>query len=90
MIQDVAEKQGNINVDVVTDALKNSNQRIMGPRYMKAGMGDGGACHPRDNIALRWMSDNLELVMTSLTRSWKQERFKQRTLPRNSLNLVCP
>lgn len=61
MIQDVAERQGNINVDVVTDALKNSNQRIMGPRYMKAGMGDGGACHPRDNIALRWMSDNLGL-----------------------------
>lgn len=61
MIQDVAERQGNINVDVVTDALKNSNQRIMGPRYMKAGMGDGGACHPRDNIALRWMSENLDL-----------------------------
>tara|TARA_Y100000361_G_scaffold23698_1_gene18778 strand:- start:238 stop:744 length:507 start_codon:yes stop_codon:yes gene_type:complete len=28
---------------------------------MKAGMGDGGACHPRDNIALRWMSENLKL-----------------------------
>ena len=61
MIQDVAEKQGNINVDVVTDALKNSTRRIMGPSYMKAGMGDGGACHPRDNIALRWMSENLGL-----------------------------
>ena len=61
MIQDVAERQGNINVDVVTDALKNSDRRIMGPSYMKAGMGDGGACHPRDNIALRWMSDNLGL-----------------------------
>ena len=61
MIQDVAEKQGNINVDVVTDALKNSTRRIMGPSYMKAGMGDGGACHPRDNIALRWMSQNLGL-----------------------------
>ena len=61
MIQDVAERQGNINVDVVTDALKKSDQRIMGPRYMTAGMGDGGACHPRDNIALRWMSDNLGL-----------------------------
>ena len=61
MIQDVAEKQGNINVDVVTDALKNSTRRIMGPSYMKAGMGDGGAWHPRDNIALRWMSENLGL-----------------------------
>ena len=28
---------------------------------MTAGMGDGGACHPRDNIALRWMADNLGL-----------------------------
>ena len=61
MIQDVAEKQGNINVDVVTNALRDSDQRIMGPRYMTAGMGDGGACHPRDNIALRWMSENLGL-----------------------------
>ncbi len=61
MIQDVAEKQGNINVDVVTNALRDSDQRIMGPRYMTAGMGDGGACHPRDNIALRWMSNNLGL-----------------------------
>ena len=61
MIQDVSERQGNIDVDVVTDALKNSTRRIMGPSYMKAGMGDGGACHPRDNIALRWMSENLGL-----------------------------
>lgn len=61
MIQDVAQKQGNINVDVVTDALKASDQRIMGPRYMTAGMGDGGACHPRDNIALRFMAEKLSL-----------------------------
>ncbi len=44
MIQDVAQKQGNINVDVVTDALAKSTMRIMGPQYMKAGMGDGGGC----------------------------------------------
>ena len=61
MIQDVAEKQGNINVDVVTDALAKSTMRIMGPQYMKAGMGDGGGCHPRDNIALRYMADELDL-----------------------------
>lgn len=61
MIQDVAEKQGNINAEVVCDALASSDRRIMGPGYMKPGMGDGGACHPRDNIALRWMADELEL-----------------------------
>jgi UDPglucose 6-dehydrogenase len=61
MIQDVAIKQGNINVDVVTDALAKSSMRIMGPKYMTAGMGDAGACHPRDNIALRYMAENLDL-----------------------------
>lgn len=61
MIQDVALKQGNINVDVVTQALAESTQRIMGPQYMTAGMGDGGACHPRDNIALRYMAEKLDL-----------------------------
>jgi UDPglucose 6-dehydrogenase len=61
MIQDVAETSGNINVDVVTEALSKSTQRIMGPTYMRAGMGDGGACHPRDNIALRWLSQKLKL-----------------------------
>ena len=61
MIQDVAEKQGNINAEVVCDALADSDRRIMGPGYMKPGMGDGGACHPRDNIALRWMASELNL-----------------------------
>ena len=61
MIQDVAEKNGNINVDVVTQALANSTYRIMGPAYMQAGLGDAGACHPRDNIALRHMADKLDL-----------------------------
>lgn len=61
MIQDVAEKSGNINVDVVTKALEESTMRIMGKQYMTAGMGDGGGCHPRDNIALRHMAKNLNL-----------------------------
>lgn len=61
MIQDVAHKLGNMNVDVVTKALAKSTKRIVSPSYMKAGMGDGGACHPRDNIALRWLAKELDL-----------------------------
>ena len=61
MIQDVAHKLGNMNVDVVTGALSRSTKRIVSPAYMKAGMGDGGACHPRDNIALRWLAKELDL-----------------------------
>ena len=61
MIQDVAHKTGNMDVDVVTQALAKSTMRIISSRYMKAGMGDGGACHPRDNIALRWLAKELDL-----------------------------
>ena len=61
MIQDFALKIGNINVDVVTNALARSNMRIMGPKYMTAGMGDAGACHPRDNIALRWLAEEYDI-----------------------------
>ena len=61
MIQDVAQRLGNMNVDRVTEALAKSTQRIVSAKYMKAGMGDGGACHPRDNIALRWLARELGL-----------------------------
>ena len=61
MIQDFAMKIGNINVDVVTNALARSTMRIMGPKYMTAGMGDAGACHPRDNIALRWLAKEYDI-----------------------------
>lgn len=61
MVMDVAEINGNMNADIVCGALERSTQRIMGPSYMKPGMGDGGSCHPRDNIALRYMSQQYDL-----------------------------
>ena len=61
MIQDFAMKIGHMNVDVVTDAMANSTMRLQSPKYMTAGMGDAGACHPRDNIALRWLAEEYNL-----------------------------
>jgi len=60
MIQDVAERLGNMNVDTVTKALAKSTQRINSHAYMKAGMGDGGACFDC-NTALRWLAKKLNL-----------------------------
>ena len=54
MIQDVAQRLGNMDVDRVTESLAKSTQRIVSARY-------GGACHPRDNIALRWLARELDL-----------------------------
>lgn len=47
------------NVDDVTRALSMATKRVVSNKYMTAGMGDGGSCHPRDAIALSWLSRNL-------------------------------
>lgn len=85
MIQDVAEKIGNINVDVVTTALAKSTDRIMGPKYMTAGMGDGGACHPRDNIALRYLAQKLELGYDLFDSVMKAREIQAKNLAKKCL-----
>lgn len=50
------------DVDEVTDALKLAKERLISPKYLTAGMGDGGGCHPRDNIALSWLSRKLGMT----------------------------
>lgn len=51
----------NINVDAVTDALKMGTDRLISPKYLGGGMGDGGNCHPRDGIAMSWLASKLGL-----------------------------
>tara|TARA_B100000902_G_scaffold116890_1_gene117598 strand:- start:2996 stop:4234 length:1239 start_codon:yes stop_codon:yes gene_type:complete len=60
-IMEVCHKLPNTNVDDVTNALKMCDERIISDRYLSGGMGDGGGCHPRDNIALSWLSDELKV-----------------------------
>lgn len=59
-LMEICAKTG-CDVDAVTDALKMANKRLISPAYLSAGMGDGGGCHPRDNIALSWLAKKLGL-----------------------------
>lgn len=45
--------------DLVVDALERATDRVISPKYLRGGMGDGGACHPRDLIAMSWLEDRL-------------------------------
>jgi UDPglucose 6-dehydrogenase len=60
-LMEICRKIGDADVDVVTDALKKANKRIISDAYMDGGMGDGGGCHPRDNIAMSWLARELDL-----------------------------
>lgn len=46
----------NIDADQVMNVVTSGHQRIISKRYLSPGMGDGGPCHPRDNIALSWLA----------------------------------
>jgi UDPglucose 6-dehydrogenase len=91
MIQDAAMSVGNMNVDIVTEALKKSTDRIMGPKYMKAGLGDGGGCHPRDNIALRSFAEKHNLgydlfdsiVLTREQQAKNMARYLHNNIPKD-------
>lgn len=78
MVLDVAEKNGNINADVVMNALGRSTKRLISKMYLKPGMGDGGPCHPRDNIALSSLASELDLgydLFKGIMQSREQQAF---------------
>jgi len=50
-----------LDADEIMDALFLADERLISTKYLRAGMGDGGGCHPRDNIALSWISKKLKL-----------------------------
>lgn len=57
---EIAHKVG-ANFDDIYRAWCLSTDRLISTKYLKAGMGDGGGCHPRDNIALSWLARKLNL-----------------------------
>lgn len=60
-VMEICETMEHANCDEVIGALKSANKRLISTTYMNGGMGDGGGCHPRDNIAMSWLADELDL-----------------------------
>ena len=75
-LMEICHKTPGANVDDVTSALQNAHQRLISPRYLEGGMGDGGACHPRDNIAMSSLARKLKLGR-DIFDDLMEARFKQ-------------
>lgn len=60
-LMEICHRIPGCNIDDVTNTLKLATDRIVSPKYMDGGMGDGGGCHPRDNIAMSWLARKLDL-----------------------------
>jgi UDPglucose 6-dehydrogenase len=93
-VMEVSHKLSNIDCDKVMRGLFLATERLISPKYLLGGMGDGGGCHPRDNIALSWLAKEVNLsydwygnMMTcrELQTDWLAdliiEEFKSSNLP---------
>jgi UDPglucose 6-dehydrogenase len=60
-LMEICHKITGTNVDEVTNALKLAHRRLISGSYLSGGMGDGGGCHPRDNIAMSCLARTLNL-----------------------------
>jgi len=56
MVMEMCDRLPGTEVDQVLGGLHLARNRIISTRYLNGGMGDGGACHPRDNIALSFLA----------------------------------
>ena len=61
VVMEVSHKLDNIDCDNVMKGLFMANERLISTKYLLGGMGDGGGCHPRDNIALSWLAQKIDL-----------------------------
>ena len=61
VIMEAAHKLDNVNCANVMRGMFLASDRLISTKYLLGGMGDGGGCHPRDNIALSWMAQELDL-----------------------------
>jgi UDPglucose 6-dehydrogenase len=60
MIMELCHKTG-ADCDQVVAALAMATKRVISADYLYGGMGDGGACRPRDLVALAWLADRVGL-----------------------------
>jgi UDPglucose 6-dehydrogenase len=60
-VMELSHKLDNVNCDNVMSGIFLANERLISTKYLNGGMGDGGGCHPRDNIALSWLARQKDL-----------------------------
>lgn len=55
-VMELCQRIEQADCDEIMTTLKGAHRRLISPLYLDGGMGDGGGCHPRDNIAMSWLA----------------------------------
>jgi UDPglucose 6-dehydrogenase len=60
-VAEIVERSDGGCSDEIFSALSMANNRLISNKYLMPGMGDGGGCHPRDQIAMSYLAKKLNL-----------------------------
>lgn len=60
-LMELCHKLPGADIDVISNTLSKAYLRIASGLYLRGGMSDGGPCHPRDNLALSWLANKMDL-----------------------------
>jgi len=73
------------------------SDRLISPRYLRAGMGDGDGCHFRANIAMSWLArefhlscDLLEALMPAYEKQAAQGHPGEGVKPESPIQFGSP
>lgn len=89
-IMEICDKIGGANCDRVTEALSAATRRIVGPHYLRGGMGDGGPCHPRDQDALSYLAIQMQLSTSPFSYVMEARLHQTRWLGEKALKTGLP
>lgn len=78
------------NGQKIMEWLKNSSQLITSPKYMTPGWGDGGPCHPRDNLMMSNLNEKLNLLYDPAMNNHLQRLAQAKTLAQRILATGLP
>lgn len=90
-VMELCHKIPGADADAVIEGLQLATRRIISGKYLRGGMGDGGGCHPRDNIAMSWLArerglsfDWFENIMLARERQteWLVSLMEEHPLPK--------
>lgn len=93
-VMEICENFPKADCDDVANALRSATDRLISGAYLSGGMGDGGGCHPRDNIAMSWLARkhhlSFDIFDTAMTCREKQAEWLAWTVRYHKLRRKLP
>lgn len=89
-LMEMCHKIPTADIDIVSNTLSKARFRIASSAYLRGGMGDGGPCHPRDNLALSWLAKKLDLSTNPFSYIMKARKAQTEWLAKLAMSYKLP